>query len=159
MNTGQQGSGKVFHSDGLRFECNRCSHCCRHDPGLVFLSEEDIIRIPRYLRIGRAEFLARYCRHVDIGTVRRITIDERPNYDCVFWSESGCEIYEVRPLQCRSYPFWASVVDSAESWQAESEHCPGMNTGALHSSDEIDDWLLQARQRRLIELDPPYRGG
>ncbi|TVR92858.1 MAG: YkgJ family cysteine cluster protein [Spirochaetaceae bacterium] len=159
MNTGQQGSGEYLHSNGLRFECNRCSHCCRHDPGLVFLAEEDIVRIPQYLRIGRAEFLARYCRNVDIGTVRRITIDERPNYDCVFWSENGCEIYEVRPLQCRSYPFWASVVESVESWQAESEHCPGINTGTLHSSDEIDDWLHQARLRRLIELDTSHRGG
>ncbi len=159
MNTGQQVSENDYYSKGLRFECNRCSHCCRHDPGLVFLSEEDTIRIPRYLRIERAEFLARYCRNVDIGTVRRITIDERPNYDCVFWSENGCEIYEVRPLQCRSYPFWASVVESAESWQAEAKHCPGINTGRLHSADEIHDWLVQARQRRLIELDPLHRGG
>jgi uncharacterized protein len=159
MKTVQQGSEGILYSNGLRFECNRCSHCCRHDPGFVFLSEEDINRIPGYLRIGRAEFLARYCRTVDIGSVRRITIDERPNYDCVFWSEKGCEIYEVRPLQCRSYPFWASVVESVESWQKEAENCPGMNAGRLHSADEINDWLVQARKRRLVELDPPHRGG
>ena len=33
---------KKFYDDGLQFECARCSYCCRHEPGYVFLSDNDL---------------------------------------------------------------------------------------------------------------------
>jgi len=32
-----------FYKDGLSFECQACSNCCRKDPGYVFLSEKDLL--------------------------------------------------------------------------------------------------------------------
>eukprot|EP00613_Pedinella_sp_CCMP2098_P066871 CAMPEP_0171980084 /NCGR_PEP_ID=MMETSP0993-20121228/259757_1 /TAXON_ID=483369 /ORGANISM="non described non described, Strain CCMP2098" /LENGTH=393 /DNA_ID=CAMNT_0012632261 /DNA_START=51 /DNA_END=1232 /DNA_ORIENTATION=- len=40
---------------------------------------------------------------------------------CVFLDPLGkCSIYEVRPLQCRTYPFWPSLLEDAEAWSAEA---------------------------------------
>ncbi len=36
---------EVFYGRGLRFECTRCSRCCRHNPGYVFLSPVDLARL------------------------------------------------------------------------------------------------------------------
>jgi len=50
-------------------------------------------------------------------------------------------IYDVRPLQCVTFPFWESVVSSAHTWEAAASGCPGINTGELHSGREIGQYL------------------
>jgi Fe-S-cluster containining protein len=143
--------GKEFYSKGLQFECTQCGHCCRHEPGYVFLSEKDVINLLSYLSISQDEFIKKYCRIVDVGFFRRVSLIEKPNNDCIFWQNGlGCSVYEARPLQCRSYPFWSAIVDSEESWQEESQSCPGMNHGKLYKEEEIQDWL------KGRELDPPF---
>ena len=32
-----------FYENGLNFECQRCSFCCGHSPGFVYLSERDFL--------------------------------------------------------------------------------------------------------------------
>jgi len=40
---------------------------------------------------------------------------------CVFLDAFGkCSIYEVRPVQCSTYPFWPSLVDRREDWEDEA---------------------------------------
>jgi len=143
-------SQDTFYKNGLRFECTRCSKCCRHDPGYVFLSEEDIENIVLATGLSRSEVLERYCRRVQLGIAERVSLKEKKNFDCIFWEESGCAIYNYRPLQCRSYPFWAAIVGSQEAWEREANHCPGINRGKKHSQKCIDTWLeLRARTKLL----------
>ncbi len=70
-----------------------------------------------------------------------MSLIEKRNYDCIFWSEEGCEVYAARPFQCRSFPFWSSIVDDREHWEEQGRSCPGINEGDLHSSSEIERWL------------------
>ncbi len=141
-----------FYKNGLQFSCTQCGHCCRHEPGYVFLSENDVKQAVDYLSISEEDFLKKYCKIVDIGFFKKVTLVEKSNYDCVFWLDGvGCEIYQARPLQCRSYPFWPNIMDSAESWAEEAKHCPGMNQGKLHKEKAINDWL----EKR--EKEKPYR--
>ena len=71
-------------------------------------------------------------------------MQEKSNYDCIFWQNGvGCSIYNARPLQCRSYPFWPAIMDSKESWDEEATNCPGMNQGELHSEKVINEWLAR----------------
>ena len=77
-----------------------------------------------------------------------ISLTEKENYDCIFW-DGGCTVYEHRPLQCRSYPFWGANLESKEAWRGLAAVCPGANRGKLHSLAEIERWL-KARQQ-----DPP----
>ncbi|MDR1787246.1 MAG: YkgJ family cysteine cluster protein [Treponema sp.] len=123
---------------GLRFTCKRCSDCCRHESGYVFLSQDDVRRLARCLRMTDEAFLAAYCRKVDGAS--RLSLKEKADFDCVLWND-GCTVYEARPLQCRAFPFWPRNLVSREAWRAAASSCPGVDSGALHPAAEIDAWL------------------
>jgi hypothetical protein len=49
---------------------------------------------------------------------------EEGNYQCVFYDDQiqGCSVYEVRPVQCRRFPFW----EYFKKHRSEVlEECPG----------------------------------
>jgi Fe-S-cluster containining protein len=71
----------------------------------------------------------------------KLSFIETDNYDCIFWAKSGCEIYEARPIQCRSYPFWNTHLFSHRDWADLGVSCPGVGKGTTHSKAEIDEWL------------------
>ncbi len=141
----------VFYKNGLRFECTRCSKCCRHTPGYVFLSETDIEKLAEALSLPRQAFLGRYCRRVRFGPLHRISLREKPNVDCILWEDGGCSVYDGRPLQCRSFPFWSSCLSTIEDWQYHGRQCPGIDTGRLHPREEIEGWLALRMKEPFIE--------
>ena len=130
-----------FYSSGLRFTCRRCGACCRYDPGFVFLSKNDIRRLCEMLSLDEREFVQRYCRSVTMEGKERLSLKEERNYDCIFWKDGGCMVYEARPFQCRSFPFWSNILKKRESWEAHREGCPGMGSGTFYSRGEIERWL------------------
>ncbi len=139
---------EAWYRDGLRFECSRCGHCCR-GAGNVWITDADVARLAEALEVSDAELRARYTRRRSRG----LSLRQKRNQDCVFWDAStGCQVYAQRPRQCRSYPFWAAVVRTSESWQAEAERCPGIGRGPLHGATAIDasaadDGIPPARTR------------
>ena len=109
--------------------------------------------------MGYNEFIAAYCRWIPAaGGCRQLSLKEKSNYDCIFWikkgREGGCSVYETRPLQCRAFPFWSTVVSSQSSWKATAADCPGMGRGVLHSRDSIEKWLAQRQKEPIIEDGP-----
>ncbi len=86
-------------------------------------------------------FIKTYCRIVDMGAFSMISLKEKQNFDCVFLNEKGCSVYEGRPRQCRTYPFWMSILESEEHWEEEKKSCPGIGGGRRYSKEEIDDLL------------------
>ncbi|MDR0662792.1 MAG: YkgJ family cysteine cluster protein [Spirochaetaceae bacterium] len=138
-----------FYKNGLRFSCRRCSFCCRAGPGFVFLSESDTLDISRSLDMERDEFIAVYCRWVDWEDGARLSLKEKSSLDCIFWNE-GCLIYEVRPIQCKTYPFWADMLDSEEVWRSTTSDCPGAGTGDLVSGEYIASCAELDRSTRIV---------
>jgi Fe-S-cluster containining protein len=133
-----------FYAEGLRFSCVRCSACCRYESGYVFLSEKDIVILAVEQNMGKDEFIKVYCRWVAFGGgVEYLSLKEKSGYDCIFWQD-GCAVYAGRPRQCRDYPFWDSIMVSAEAWERAKSECPGMGKGELYSMDRIEA-LLQGR--------------
>lgn len=133
-----------------KFACIRgCTACCSGGPGFVWLSETDADRLAACLGITRAELLKRHCRMVDTGLGMSPSLNERPDYSCIFLGREGCLVYDARPTQCRTYPYWESIVDSAESWQDEARHCPGIGHGPAASAESIEEAL------HLRRLSPP----
>jgi hypothetical protein len=139
-----------FYAGGLRFECRRCSRCCRHEPGYVFLNQDDLERLAAGLALPAAEVLSRFCRQVRVGAFRRVSLRETVQYDCVLWGPDGCRVYAHRPLQCRSFPFWAANLGSPEDWERLRSVCPGVGSGALHSAEQIREWLGKSRRGRYL---------
>lgn len=146
--------GEAFYGNGLRFECTRCSNCCRIDPGYVFLSYHDLSRLLQTTGMERGGFLKTYCRAVYINGVYRLSLKEKSNYDCIFWSRGACSVYEGRPLQCRSFPFWSEYLTDQKKWDALEQSCPGVNRGQVHSREEIEEWKNQRDNEPLIVVSP-----
>ena len=144
---------ETFYSGGLSFSCTRCSRCCRYESGYVFLSYQDLKKLCIQLKLSPGEFVKNYCREVDLGICKRLSLTEKENYDCIFWEETGCSVYPSRPLQCISYPFWEPHLESPGSWNALSKDCPGVGRGRLYTAEEIEKWLIQRRQERFIDLN------
>jgi len=143
-----------FYAQGLSFSCKRCSACCRFEEGYVFLSRKDVTELCRALNMKYDDFLETHCRWVpsDFGKCQ-LSLKEKKNYDCVFWSSShggGCLVYETRPLQCRTFPFWASVMNSKKSWKITASDCPGMDIGTFHSQDSIKKMLAMRQMEPII---------
>jgi Fe-S-cluster containining protein len=145
------GDQDCFYETGLRFSCTRCSRCCRHTPGYVFLSPRDLRMLGAALGIERDELMRSYCREVPLGVATRVSLKEKPNLDCVFWGNDGCSVYEARPLQCRSFPFWASALSSRAEWEQTAERCPGIGRGQLHSREEIERWVTLRLREGFLE--------
>lgn len=135
--------GNCFYDKGLNFECQGCNYCCSSEPGYVFLSENDIKRLSEGLSMDRQSFIDTYCRTVDMGAFKMISLLEKDNYDCIFLQGGGCKVYPYRPTQCQTYPFWAHVLEDQSSWDEESKSCPGINKGKLYTKKEIEAKLKQ----------------
>lgn len=52
-----------------------------------------------------------------------------------------CGIYAVRPMQCRTWPFWNMNLRSVEAWGRAAAGCPGMcdGEGRVYSLGEIEE--------------------
>ena len=143
-----------FYSKGLKFSCARCSYCCRHESGYVFLSVKDSLLLCSALNIDYQNFVSRYCRWIDSAYgKKKLSLKEKANYDCIFWEsdgKEGCSVYNARPLQCRSFPFWSSILASPLAWKNASNDCPGMNKGEVHSEKVINKWLSESESEVII---------
>ncbi|HOX33865.1 MAG TPA: YkgJ family cysteine cluster protein [Spirochaetales bacterium] len=141
-----------FYAEGLRFACARCSSCCRGGPGFVFLAKSDLSRLLGFLHLAFPAFYRDYCTLVDTGMGMALSLAEKANYDCVFWTADGCSAYEARPIQCSTYPFWPSLLDARESWEEEAAHCPGIGRGELRTRRFIEDRLYERRAAGTVVL-------
>ena len=115
--------------------------CCRYDSGYVWLSARDLSRLAAGLKIPKAEVIRSYCTLVDVGGFRQVSLSEQENKDCVLFRDGACSVYQHRPLQCRSFPFWSPFLTSRADWDALEGMCPGVNMGEFHDAAEIEQWL------------------
>lgn len=83
-----------------KFVCLRCNECCKQ-PGFVYLSEKEVDEYASYLDLDPREFLDRFCEILDR---RKIVLKKKQDEVCVFLSDSGCKIHEVKPSQCVQFP-------------------------------------------------------
>ena len=128
-----------WYAGGLHFECTQCGNCCSGPPGYVWVNRERMAAI--------AEFLGRTDGTLDKSQVRRVglrySLTEKPNGDCIFLKRAEgrtiCSIYPVRPVQCRTWPFWDENLKSPDSWNQAATTCPGMNRGKHHGFVAIEE--------------------
>lgn len=124
----------VWYKDGVRFTCTQCGNCCTGPPGYVWFTDEEAEAMAARLELTVPAFLKKYAHRV----FGKYSLDESRNargeYDCIFLHESKegkrtCSIYNDRPMQCRTWPFWSENLESEAAWERASERCPGMTRG------------------------------
>ncbi len=105
--------------------CFSCEgNCCRGESGYIWLKGADIKAISAFLEIGLDDFKNNYVKKYYNGySLKEIKVNEE--YQCVFFDEKNkrCEIYPVRPTQCRTFPFWKHFKNNIEEVERE---CPGI---------------------------------
>lgn len=146
-----------WYADGLTFTCTQCGNCCTGGPGYVWISEVEIERLSQHLKISRKVLLETYCRK--IGKKYSLKEHRTPegNYDCTFLKETKtrapdgttgvkrvCTIYEVRPLQCRTWPFWDGLLSSPAAWKDAGKRCHGIDAGSRKFTREQIETLRDA---------------
>ena len=114
----------VWYKQGLKFGCTGCGKCCTGSPGYVWIDEKDIATMAKFLNISPELFVQRYTR--SIGGRLSLREDAR-NYDCIFLKGKACQIYEARPKQCKTFPWWPEQLESEASWKEAAERCEGIN--------------------------------
>lgn len=135
------GSKPPWYVAGLAFECTGCGRCCAGpEEGYVWATDEEIQRIARFLGLSESATRSRYVRKVGR---RRSLKENKANNDCIFLSDPQdggrkCAIYPVRPVQCRTWPFWPANLRSSEAWGYAALRCPGINRGDIHPLEEIE---------------------
>lgn len=117
-----------FHKNSLRFQCQpNCGACCSHE-GEVFVTGPEIHRLATLLRLPTAKFRKRYLRKVH----GKYALIDQASGACIFLSQDlKCTVYEARPDQCRTYPFWPQILRDQLSWEWESLKCPGIGKGEV----------------------------
>ena len=130
---------KPWYASGLRFTCvPECGRCCtlHEDHAYVYLDGDDLPRMAAHLELDDETFRERYTT-VDDGDVV-LKMDEP---DCPFLDGWQCSVYEARPTQCRTFPFWPETLKSRAAWTRNRRFCPGIDEGELHPLHVIQEHL------------------
>jgi Fe-S-cluster containining protein len=94
----------------------------------------------RVLGLSTREFTKKYCEKTE-GWIHL----KNPDQTCRFLKGKRCSVYEGRPAQCRTWPFWPENMN-AKTWNTEVVgFCAGIGKGRLYTAAEI---------RKRLKLDP-----
>jgi Fe-S-cluster containining protein len=151
---------RPFYHEGLQFECTRCGGCCSGFPGFVWLSETDVDRLLDHLKIDRSDFIASYSKVVRGFGQPRLSLIEKEEFACIFFDDEPghiCTVYEARPYQCRSYPFWGKNLVSRSEWEKTADFCPGVNRGRTYYQKEIEGFLNGIPEYNIKRFNPSFR--
>ena len=129
-------AAEPWYQDGLAFTCTQCGACCTGAPGYVWVDADEVARIAAF----RGESLETFGRQFLRQVGDRISLVEHRNGDCVFWDRrtKGCTVYEARPVQCRTWPFWPDNIATPEDWEDVVRVCPGSGQGQLFTVEQIE---------------------
>jgi Fe-S-cluster containining protein len=83
-----------------QIDCTACANCCR--VATTTLSDRDVSRLSRHLRVTPAQFTADYTSLDPEDGARILKWTEGAG--CVFLDGNLCTVYEARPDICQRYP-------------------------------------------------------
>jgi Fe-S-cluster containining protein len=133
---------RAWYQDGLRFECTMCGACCSGGPGLVRFTDDEAHAMAAKRGVSIDEFLARFTRVVD-GARSLLELPTEHGLDCVFLDRATipgkavCSLYEARPAQCRTFPWWPEHLRSPAAWRSLGKDCEGVGRGPVVTEREI----------------------
>jgi len=94
-----------FDSQG----CDTCEgNCCIGESGNIWINKQEIENLSSHLDISLEELRVRFLEKRGYKySIKEVKLSS-DNYACVFFNleKKQCSIYEARPIQCRTFPFW-----------------------------------------------------
>ena len=111
-----------------RFDPNACQscggRCCTGESGYIYLNSNEIEQIADLLGLEIDMFIKDYLYKKGYKySIKEIKY--QGSYECVFFDRENqhCSIYQARPLQCRTFPFWDYYKQRIDELKQE---CPGV---------------------------------
>ena len=122
---------------GIRFKCQGSGNCCvsRGSYGYVYLSKKDIKTLSIGLKTTQKKFIKNYCDETD-GFIHLKELKKNKG-NCIFLIDKRCSVYKSRPIQCRTWPFWAENMNTKDWNNDIAKNCPGVGKGKLIKKEEI----------------------
>ena len=122
----------LIKKDGYSFAfdpegCNNCNgNCCVGESGYIWISHDEIINLSKHLNMSIDELGMNYLMRVgsDKYSLREVRLNDN-SYACVFFDlqKRQCTIYEARPKQCKTFPFWDYFKENIDEVKKE---CPAI---------------------------------
>lgn len=107
----------------FHFDCHRCGNCCRVGHGHVWVEEDDLEQMAAAKQMTSEAFVERFVYAKD----GRLSLREEENGACSLLDGSNrCSIYESRPAQCRTFPYWPQLAREGPELDMASAYCPGI---------------------------------
>jgi Fe-S-cluster containining protein len=151
---------------GIYFSCQMCGVCCKGlDEGEVYLYEEDIKRLVKFLKLTNhktnlKDFAKNHLKitktdfywnrkKYNISVLGFKFVDNDEHCEFLDVKTNQCLVYDFRPFQCRAFPIgWNMLINSYWNFTDYSKKCPGLqrslkNKGEFYSKEEILYWAKQ----------------
>jgi len=115
--------GFSYHFDSAA--CASCGgRCCRGAGGYIWLNWDELEAMAAARGMNAGSFAKQYARRVQ----GRLSLQERRingEHFCCFFDRIACccTMYESRPEQCRTFPFWDTFKADRKELLRE---CPGV---------------------------------
>lgn len=139
---------KLKEGDMFAFSCHKGISCwneCCHGADIV-MTPGDMLRLSRHFGIRPIEFLDRYCYQAQwdkagLPVAKLRMTGEDGSGPCQFVDdETGCTVYENRPVTCRYYPLGLAAIkmkgqETKDSFNflVKESHCKGHEESKLLS--------------------------
>ena len=105
--------------------CASCEgRCCTGESGYIYVTKNEIENIAELLGMQANDFAKEYLYKKGYKySIKEMKFNG--SYECVFYNRetNGCGIYDARPTQCRTFPFWEYYKTRVEELKLE---CPGI---------------------------------
>lgn len=88
--------------------CQKCGgKCCTGESGNIFANKEELKALREHLQLDEKEFALKYLKKVGFRMSFK-EVEFEDGFACIFFDKEkrNCSIYDFRPMQCRTFPFW-----------------------------------------------------
>ena len=120
----KEGFNFAFDPNG----CNSCKgNCCIGESGYIWINSQEIQALAFHLKISSEDLKKRYLNKIEYKySIKEIQLASN-NYACCFFDldKKQCSVYDARPNQCRTFPFWDYFKKNEEEVYKE---CPAIRS-------------------------------
>ncbi len=99
--------------------------CCIGESGYIWVTLNEIKSISEKLNLSIEDFAKEYLIKVNNRYSLKEYFDNELGYACIFFDKNSrkCKIYDTRPTQCKTFPFWKDFKNNILELTKE---CPGV---------------------------------
>jgi len=107
-------------------KCETCGgKCCIGESGYIWITPQEILKLSKNLNISQQELIDKYLIKYNYRYSIKEKIISKDNFACIFFdtNKMQCSVYDARPNQCRTFPFWDYFRNNVKELK---EECPAI---------------------------------